>query len=209
MATGRPATYEVQRSARDAAVQTRRRRRRARRRAQGTARGRPPSRGPSNLQADVARLSAPPRGDRPVTLGIGEPFTTTVTVSLSLRSSCRSPVLLLQAYGFLTPAFEPDQRRRVRPLRLAVPVLFVGGLAFGYFAVLPAAVRFFQNFNSNEFDVSSKRASTTSSPPPCCSRWGSCSKFPVGILATTRSGLVSVRLIAPAAAATPWCYARS
>ena len=33
----------------------------------------------------IARLSAPPQGDRPVTLGIGEPFTTTVTISLCSR----------------------------------------------------------------------------------------------------------------------------
>src|SRR5207244_1790904 len=36
----------------------------------------------ASLRRDVARLSSPPQGDRPVTLGIGEPFTTTVTVSL-------------------------------------------------------------------------------------------------------------------------------
>ena len=32
---------------------------------------------------------------------------------------------------------------------LAIPVLFVAGVVFGYFVVLPAAVRFFQNFNSD------------------------------------------------------------
>src|SRR3984885_9463856 len=36
----------------------------------------------SSLHQDLKRLSAAPQGDRPVTLGIGEPFTTTLTVTL-------------------------------------------------------------------------------------------------------------------------------
>ena len=39
------------------------------------------------------------------------------------------------------------------PLMLAIPFLFVAGVTFGYFVVLPAAVRFFQNFNSEQFNV--------------------------------------------------------
>jgi sec-independent protein translocase protein TatC len=34
-----------------------------------------------------------------------------------------------------------------------VPVLFAAGATFAYFLVLPAAVRFLQNFNHGAFDV--------------------------------------------------------
>ena len=34
-----------------------------------------------------------------------------------------------------------------------IPVLFIIGVAFGYFVVLPAAVRFLQNFNSDQFNI--------------------------------------------------------
>ena len=34
-----------------------------------------------------------------------------------------------------------------------MPFLFAVGVAFGYFVVLPAAVRFFVNFNASEFNV--------------------------------------------------------
>ena len=37
--------------------------------------------------------------------------------------------------------------------RLAIPGLFVAGVAFGYVIVLPAAMQFFQNFNSEQFNV--------------------------------------------------------
>src|SRR5438309_9902980 len=34
------------------------------------------------LKQDVAKIPPQPQGDRPVTLGVGEPFTTTITVAL-------------------------------------------------------------------------------------------------------------------------------
>ena len=46
----------------------------------------------------------PPEGDRPVTLGIGEPFTATLTVTFIFALILSLPVLLLQAYGFFMPA---------------------------------------------------------------------------------------------------------
>ena len=88
-----------------------------------------------------------------MTLGIGEPFTTTLTVTLIFALILSLPVLLAQAYAFLMPAFGPEQRRRMLPITVAIPLLFILGVAFGYFVVLPAAVHFFQNFNSGQFNV--------------------------------------------------------
>ena len=34
-----------------------------------------------------------------------------------------------------------------------IPVLFIAGVLFGYYLVLPAAVRFLQNFNSDQFNI--------------------------------------------------------
>jgi len=146
-----------------------------------------------NLRRDVARLSAPPRGDRPVTLGIGEPFTTTVSVSLIMALILTSPLLLLQAYSFLAPAVEPQQRRRLRPLILAVPGLFACGVAFGYFAVLPAAVRFFQNFNSAQFNVLVQASQYYKFAATILLAMGLLFEVPVAILAANRAGLVSAR----------------
>src|SRR5690242_12424131 len=147
------ATYTVAQSARDVAVQLHTVVGRLGTQAQQAPVQTAPNKVQSNLQDDVARLSARPQGDRPVTLGIGEPFTTTVTVSLVFALIISLPFLLMQAYAFLVPALEPDQQRRVKPLTLAVPGLFISGVAFGYFVVLPAAVHFFQNFNSDQFNV--------------------------------------------------------
>lgn len=105
------------------------------------------------LQAAIRRLSAAPSGDKPVTLGIGEPFTTTIGITLLFALILTLPLLLYQLYAFLIPAFNPAQQRAARPLLLAVPGLFITGVLFGYLVVLPAALRFFENFNSSQFNV--------------------------------------------------------
>jgi sec-independent protein translocase protein TatC len=147
----------------------------------------------SNLQDDVARLSARPQGDRPVTLGIGEPFTTTVTVSLVFALIISLPFLLMQAYAFLVPALAPEQQRRVKPVTLAVPGLFVTGVAFGYFVVLPAAVRFFQNFNSDQFNVLVQASQYYKFAATTMLAMGLLFQVPVAIIAVTRAGIITPR----------------
>jgi sec-independent protein translocase protein TatC len=143
------------------------------------------------LKGDVVRLSAPPRGDRPITLGIGEPFTTTVAVSFVFALILALPVLLLEAYAYLAPAVEPELRGRVRPLLPAIPGLFVLGVAFGYFAVLPAAVRFFQNFNSAQFNVLVQASQYYKFAATTLLAMGLLFELPVVILAVTRAGIVT------------------
>jgi sec-independent protein translocase protein TatC len=144
-----------------------------------------------HLHGDVRALSVPPRGDRPVTLGIGEPFTTTVTVALIFALILSLPILLMQAYAYLSPAVQPETRRHLRPLLPAIPGLFVAGVAFGYFVVLPAAVRFFQNFNSDQFNVLVQASQYYKFAATTLLAMGLVFELPVLILAVTRTGIVS------------------
>jgi sec-independent protein translocase protein TatC len=143
------------------------------------------------LQRTIARLSAPPSGEKPVTLGIGEPFTTTVGIALLFALVLALPVVLYEAYAFLLPAFSPQHQRFARPLMLAIPLLFALGVLFGYFVVLPAAVRFFQNFNSNQFNVLVQASQYYHFAAVTLLAMGLLFQVPVGILAVTRAGIVS------------------
>ena len=144
-----------------------------------------------HLRKDIVRLSAPPSGDRPVTLGIGEPFNTTIGVALMFAFILALPVLLYELYGFLLPAFSPEQRRVATPLILAIPVLFTIGVLFGYFVVLPAAVRFFQNFNSGQFNVLVQASQYYHFVAVILLAMGLVFQVPVAILAATRAGIVT------------------
>jgi sec-independent protein translocase protein TatC len=79
------------------------------------------------------------------------------------------------------------------PLMLAIPFLFVAGVLFGYFVVLPAAVRFFQNFNSGQFNVLVQASQYYHFAAVTLLAMGLVFQVPVGILAATRAGVVSTR----------------
>jgi sec-independent protein translocase protein TatC len=187
------ATYAVAQSARDLGVQLRTVVAMLEAQTRAPATGAALARARVSLDRDIAALSGPPSGDRPVTLGIGEPFTTTVTVSLIFALILALPVLLGQAYGFMMPAFEPRQRRQLRPLLAAVPALFVTGVAFGYFVVLPAAVHFFQNFNSARFNVLVQASQYYKFAATTLLAMGLLFQVPVAILLVTRAGIVTAR----------------
>ncbi len=147
----------------------------------------------SRLRADVARLPPVPEGNKTVTLGIGEPFTVTLTISLVFALVLSLPVILFELGGFVLPALSPSERRAVLPLLAAIPCLFAAGVVFGYFVVLPAAVRFFQNFNSEEFNVLVQAGPYYKFAATLLLAMGLVFQVPIAILAATRAGIVTPR----------------
>ncbi len=145
------------------------------------------------LGADVDRIPRNPTGDNPVTLGVGEPFTTTIKVSLYFALVFALPVILFELYGFMLPALSPRERRITIPLLTAIPFLFAAGVLFGYFVVLPAAVRFFVNFNASEFNVLVQASQFYGFAATVLLAMGVIFQVPVAILAATRAGIVTPR----------------
>lgn len=89
----------------------------------------------------------------PITIGVGEPFTTTLTVSAYFALLLALPILIYQGYAFVIPALNADERRVAIPLMAIAPILFVSGVVFAYLVVLPPAVHFLQGYNSQNFDI--------------------------------------------------------
>ncbi len=145
----------------------------------------------TDLQHAVARVPRQPVGDKPVTLGVGEPFTTTVLVTFCFALVFTLPIILFQLYGFVLPAFHPNERRIAMPLMAAIPFLFITGVAFGYYVVLPAAVHFFQNFNSGEFNVLVQAGPYYRFAAMMLLAMGLIFQVPVAILGVTQAGIVT------------------
>ena len=101
----------------------------------------------------VARSVPPVEARRPVTLGVGEPFTATVRVAAYAALLLALPLLLFEAYAFILPAFSREERAMALPLMVMVPFLFVAGVVFAYYMVLPNAINFLQNFNDDNYDI--------------------------------------------------------
>jgi sec-independent protein translocase protein TatC len=139
---------------------------------------------------EVSKLSGP-NGAQPVTLGPGEPFSATFTVAFYFALLLSMPIILYQLYAFLMPAFNPEERRVAVPLLLMIPVLFIAGVLFGYFLVLPAAVRFLQNFNSDQFNILLQARDYYKFAVLTLVASGIVFQVPVAVLALTRLGVVT------------------
>jgi sec-independent protein translocase protein TatC len=147
----------------------------------------------SRLEADTRKIPHSPTGNLPVTLGPGEPFTTTLTVALCFALVLALPLILFELYGFVLPAFSPRERRVVVPLLISVPFLFAAGVAFGYLVVLPAAVRFLQNFNSGQFNVMVQASQYYKFAVTVLLAMGVSFQAPVAIVGAVRAGIVTPR----------------
>ena len=88
-----------------------------------------------------------------ITLGVIEPFTTAVKVSLAVAVAVTLPILLYQLWAFLAPAIETSVQRTVAVFAMLATALFAGGVAFSYFVVMPRALEFLTNFNEDVFQV--------------------------------------------------------
>ena len=131
-------------------------------------------------------------GDRtPITFGVAEPFTTTVTISAYAALVISLPVILYQLYAFVLPAFSPTERRVATPLLLLVPVLFIAGVVFCYFVVLTPAMTFLLNFNADEFNTQVRARDYYSFVTLLMMAMGLGFQIPIGVVAACKLGLTS------------------
>jgi len=145
----------------------------------------------NHLLLEIA--SGPLPGDKKlITFGVTEPFTTTLTVAAYGAIVLSLPIVLYQAYAYVLPAFSETERRVALPIMLMAPVLFLAGVAFAYFIVMPAAVNFLLGFNDSEFNIQVRAREYYSFFSTTMLAGGLVFQLPLAILAVTRLGIVQV-----------------
>ncbi|HEX4622873.1 MAG TPA: twin-arginine translocase subunit TatC [Solirubrobacteraceae bacterium] len=128
---------------------------------------------------------------QPVTLGVGEPFTTTLTTAFWFGLIFSLPIILYQIYAFVLPAFSPRERRVALPLMAMIPILFIAGVLFAYFLVLPPAIGFLQHFNDQSFDVLVQARDYYKFELLTIVMVGLIFQVPIGMVALNRAGILS------------------
>jgi sec-independent protein translocase protein TatC len=146
----------------------------------------------NHLLLEVASRPLPAGHRKLLTFGVTEPFMTTFTVSTYGALVLSLPILIYQLYAFVLPAFKPAERRLALPILLLAPFLFAAGVAFAYFIVMPAAVKFLLGFNSGQFNIQVRARDYYSFFGTTMLAGGIVFQLPMGILAVTRLGIVSV-----------------
>ena len=68
-----------------------------------------------------------------------------INVSLFAGIVLMSPLLFHQVWLFVSPGFRDEEKKLFLPFVLATSGLFVAGMLFGYFVMLPLSMSFFQD----------------------------------------------------------------
>ena len=149
----------------------------------------------NDLLLDIANKPLPD-GKEPITFSPTEPFVTTLKVSVYAGLLLAMPILLYQAYAFVLPALAPHEKRVVLPFVLAVPFLFIGGVVFSYFVVVPAAANFLLNFNDTQFNIQIRASEWYGFFITTLMAVGLVFEAPLAILSLTRLGIVTPEQLA-------------
>jgi sec-independent protein translocase protein TatC len=91
-----------------------------------------------------------PKSSYLIYTGLTQAFFTYMKIAFFASLILTSPFIMYQVWRFIAPALLPNEKKLVVPFVLSSTLLFLGGIAFGYFVVLPPAFAFFVSFN-NEY----------------------------------------------------------
>lgn len=136
-------------------------------------------------------LNKPLEGQIPITLSPTEPFMTSFMVSLYAALAVALPIIAYQMWAFLAPAFEEKDQHLISRLIIFATFLFVGGILFSYFIVMPAATPFLLNFDSGYYNIQIRARDYYSFFAITSIAIGILFELPVIILGLCRVGILS------------------
>ena len=88
-----------------------------------------------------------------VTLGVTEPFFTSLKVSFYAGLALAIPIVLYQLWAFLAPAVAENTQRILSIFTMIATGLFAAGVAFGYFVLLPRALTFLVEYDADLYET--------------------------------------------------------
>jgi sec-independent protein translocase protein TatC len=140
---------------------------------------------------DIIKLLLVPAGvSKLVALSPTENFTTYFRVALFSGFALSMPVVLYEIYAYIDPALHPNERRFALTLGPFVLLLFLAGMLFCYFILLPNALKFLINFGSEVIDNQLRASEYLSFVTLFIVGMGLVFEMPVLIYALIRLGVV-------------------
>ncbi len=119
-----------------------------------------------------------------------EAFTTYMRVALFSGIAFAMPVLLYEVFAYVDPALHPHERRFILTLGPFVLIMFVIGMAFCYFILLPAALKFLFTFGGEFIEAQPRASEYISFVTTFILAMGLVFEMPVIIYGITKVGLV-------------------
>jgi sec-independent protein translocase protein TatC len=139
----------------------------------------------------LTRPIPPEQRHKLTTFGVAEPFLTSFKVSLMAAIAAVFPVLLWQFWSFFAPALQEHLQRKVMSFVFFASALLGGGVAFGYYVVLPKAVHFLTNYDKELYNNQLRARDYFSFATTVLLGVGVVFELPVFILALVRLGILT------------------
>lgn len=136
-------------------------------------------------------LISPLDGKRLITLAPAESFMTVFKVAAYAGLIIASPVIIYQVWAFVSPGLKEHERRAVFLATGLTSLLFLGGIVFGWFLVLPRGLDFLLTYESQTFDQQLQASRYFSFVMMFLLGFGLVFELPAMVLTLARLGLVS------------------
>jgi sec-independent protein translocase protein TatC len=138
----------------------------------------------------IKLLLLPAHVTKLIALSPTENFTTYFRVALFSGFAFAMPVILYELYAYIDPALHSNERKFALTLGPFVLLLFVGGMLFCYFILLPSALQFLINFGSEVIDNQLRASEYLSFVTLFIVGMGIVFEMPIVIYALIRLGIV-------------------
>jgi sec-independent protein translocase protein TatC len=124
--------------------------------------------------------------DNLITLSVAEPFITSFMISIYAGFVLAIPIIFWQVWAFLAPAFTNAAQRMVTGLVGFAALLAAGGVLFGRYVVMPAAIPFLTNYDSDLYNIQLRARDYLSFASLCLLATALVFEVPVFMLGLTR-----------------------
>lgn len=121
---------------------------------------------------------------------LGEAFFAVLRIAVLFGLVTSGPVILWEMWRFVAPGLERKERRILGWMVPLMYVLFVGGMAFAYFLMLPFAVRFFLAFGGPSIEPLLSLGNYLSFVFSLMVAFGLTFEFPVALFVLIRIGIL-------------------
>ncbi len=139
---------------------------------------------------------AMPKGGYLVYTGLPEAFFNYLKIAFFAALILDAPFILYQIWKFVSPGLLRREKKHVVPFVASSTLLFVGGVLFGYYLVLPPAFKFFVEFSTDFLKPMLTLREYLSLSTKLLLAFGLVFELPVFIYFLTRIGLVTPKTLA-------------
>ena len=137
-----------------------------------------------------------PRAHRSLlTFSPSEPLLVSLQVWFYSGLIVSAPIVIYEFWAFVGPAFTTGERKRILPIAGITAFLFLGGIVFGYWAVLPRGLQFLLGWNAHFFNVQVRAADYLSFAAWFLVAFGAVFEMPVILVGLVTFGIIDVRFL--------------